>query len=221
MFERFTDRARRVVVEAQQEARLLRHHYIGTEHLLLGLLSEGQGMAAVSLEALGLSLDQVRERVSEIVGESAARQPPEGHIPFTPPAKKTLEQSLREALKLGDNHIGTEHILLALVAQGDGVAFQVLTELGADDKRVRQQVMRVRALHTAAVESRPVPGPGHAQSAGSPGRRTLGPPGLFARLDALEYKVAGLSAEVDRLRELVTQQEIDSGEADSGEAATD
>jgi ATP-dependent Clp protease ATP-binding subunit ClpC len=218
MFERFTDRARRVVVEAQQEARLLRHHYIGTEHLLLGLLREGQGMAAVSLEALGLSLDQVRERVSEIVGESAARQPPEGHIPFTPPAKKTLEQSLREALKLGDNHIGTEHILLALVAQGDGVAFQVLTELGADDKRIRQQVMRTRALHTAAVESRPIPGPERAQS---PGRRALGPAGLFARLDALEYKVAGLSAEVDRLRELVTQQEIDSGETDSGEAATD
>ena len=126
MFERFTDRARRVVVLAQEEARILDHNYIGTEHILLGLLQEGEGVAAKALESLGISLEAVRQQVEEIIGQG--QQAPSGHIPFTPRAKKVLELSLREALQLGHNYIGTEHILLALLEWEDGTG--LLSGLG-------------------------------------------------------------------------------------------
>jgi len=141
MFERFTDRARRVVVLAQEEARLLNHSYIGTEHILLGLIHEGEGVAAKALETLGISLEAVRAQVEEIIGQGGSS--PSGHIPFTPRAKKVLELSLREALQLGHNYIGTEHILLGLIREGEGVAAQVLVKLGADLSRVRQQVIQL------------------------------------------------------------------------------
>jgi len=141
MFERFTDRARRVVVLAQEEARMLNHNYIGTEHILLGLIHEGEGVAAKALESLGISLEGVREQVEEIIGQGQTA--PAGHIPFTPRAKKVLELSLREALQLGHNYIGTEHILLGLIREGEGVAAQVLQKLGADLNRVRQQVIQL------------------------------------------------------------------------------
>ena len=141
MFERFTDRARRVVVLAQDEARALNHNYIGTEHLLLGLIHEGEGVAAKALESMDISLDAVRAQVVEIIGEGQSA--PSGHIPFTPRAKKVLELSLREALQLGHNYIGTEHILLGLLREGEGVAAQVLTKLGADLSTVRQTVMQM------------------------------------------------------------------------------
>ena len=141
MFERFTDRARRVVVLAQEEARMLNHNYIGTEHILLGLIHEGEGVAAKALESLGISLEGVRAQVEEIIGQG--QQAPSGHIPFTPRAKKVLELSLREALQLGHNYIGTEHILLGLIREGEGVAAQVLVKLGADLNRVRQSVIQL------------------------------------------------------------------------------
>jgi ATP-dependent Clp protease ATP-binding subunit ClpC len=138
MYERFTERARRVVVLAQEEARMLGHDYIGTEHILLGLIREGEGVAANALESLGISLAAVRQQVEEIIGQG--RHAPSGHIPFTAPAKEVIELSLREALQLGHNYIGTEHILLGLIGEGEGVAAQVLVKLGADHSRVRQQV---------------------------------------------------------------------------------
>ena len=141
MFERFTDRARRVVVLAQEEARMLNHNYIGTEHILLGLIHEGEGVAAKALEGMGISLDGVRGQVEEIIGQG--QQAPSGHIPFTPRAKKVLELSLREALQLGHNYIGTEHILLGLIREGEGVAAQVLVKLGADLSRVRNTVIQL------------------------------------------------------------------------------
>ncbi len=141
MFERFTDRARRVVVLAQEEARMLNHNYIGTEHILLGLIHEGEGVAAKALESLGISLESVRGQVEEIIGQG--QQAPSGHIPFTPRAKKVLELSLREALQLGHNYIGTEHILLGLIREGEGVAAQVLVKLGADLNRVRNTVIQL------------------------------------------------------------------------------
>ena len=141
MFERFTDRARRVVVLAQEEARLLNHNYIGTEHILLGLIHEGEGVAARALESMGISLESVRSQVVEIIGQGS--QAPSGHIPFTPRAKKVLELSLREALQLGHNYIGTEHILLGLIREGEGVAAQVLQQLGAELHKVRQTVIQL------------------------------------------------------------------------------
>jgi ATP-dependent Clp protease ATP-binding subunit ClpC len=141
LFDRFTDRARRVIPLAQEEARLLQHNYIGTEHLLLGLLSEGDGVAAKALEGLGISLQAVRVQVQEIIGQGQIA--PTGHIPFTPRAKQVLEGSLREALQLGHNSIGTEHLLLGLIREGEGVAAQVLAGFGADHARLREQVLRL------------------------------------------------------------------------------
>ncbi|MCQ9371592.1 ATP-dependent Clp protease ATP-binding subunit [Corynebacterium sp. 35RC1] len=141
MFERFTDRARRVIVLAQEEARGLNHNYIGTEHILLGLIHEGEGVAAKALESMGISLDDVRREVEEIIGRGA--EPPVGHIPFTPRAKKVLELSLREGLQMGHKYIGTEFLLLGLIREGEGVAAQVLVKLGADLPRVRQQVIQL------------------------------------------------------------------------------
>ena len=151
MFERFTDRARRVVVLAQEEARLLNHSYIGTEHILLGLIHEGEGVAAKALESLGISLEAVRNQVEEIIGQGGSS--PSGHIPFTPRAKKVLELSLREALQLGHNYIGTEHILLGLIREGEGVAAQVLVKLGADLSRVRQQVIQLLSGYQGPASS--------------------------------------------------------------------
>ena len=141
MFDRFTDRARRVIVLAQDEAKLLNHNYIGTEHILLGLIHEGEGVAAKALESLGIALEAVRAQVEEIIGQG--QQVPTGHIPFTPRAKKVLELSMREALQLNHPYIGTEHILLGLIREGEGVAAQVLIKLGADLNRVRNQVLQL------------------------------------------------------------------------------
>ena len=148
MFERFTDRARRAVVQAQEEARTLNHDFIGTEHILLGLVGEGQGLAAKALESLGISMEAVRQRVEDIVppGQVEVRT---GHIPFTPRAKKVLELSLSEAKLLGHRYIGTEHILLALLREGEGVAAQVLTGLGADLDGVRERVIQLLAEYQA------------------------------------------------------------------------
>ena len=189
MFERFTDRARRVVVLAQEEARMLNHNYIGTEHILLGLIHEGEGVAAKALESLGISLDAVRQQVEEIIGQG--QQAPSGHIPFTPRAKKVLELSLREALQLGHNYIGTEHILLGLIREGDGVAVQVLVRLGADLNQVRQQVLQ--RLHAFQAEDEP----------GS--IRAVQQPGLLSRIDAVERRLSILEQRVGTrpdLREL-------------------
>ncbi|MEZ5350833.1 MAG: Clp protease N-terminal domain-containing protein [Microthrixaceae bacterium] len=165
MFERFTDRARRVVVLAQEEARLLNHNYIGTEHILLGLIHEGEGVAAKALESLGISLEAVRQQVEEIIGQGG--QSPSGHIPFTPRAKKVLELSLREALQLGHNYIGTEHILLGLIREGEGVAAQVLVKLGADLSRVRQQVIQLLSGYPGSQS-------GEGQTSGSGEKATAG-----------------------------------------------
>ena len=155
MFERFTDRARRVVVLAQEEARLLNHNYIGTEHILLGLIHEGEGVAARALESMGINLEAVRNQVVEIIGQGS--QAPSGHIPFTPRAKKVLELSLREALQLGHNYIGTEHILLGLIREGEGVAAQVLQKLGAELQKVRQTVIQL----LSGVQTEESSGPSH------------------------------------------------------------
>lgn len=141
MFERYTDRARRVIVLAQEEARMLSHNFIGTEHLLLGLIHEGDGVAAQALTALDISLEAVRSQVEEIIGQG--NETPAGHIPFTPRAKKVIELSLREALQLGHNYIGTEHVLLGLIREGEGVAAQVLVKLGAELTTVRRQVIEI------------------------------------------------------------------------------
>jgi ATP-dependent Clp protease ATP-binding subunit ClpC len=162
MFERFTDRARRVLVLAQEEARLLNHNFIGTEHILLGLIHEGEGVAAKALESLGISLEAVREKVEETIGPAGSSTT--GSPPFTPRAKKVLELSLREALQLGHNYIGTEHMLLGLVREGEGVAVQVLVSLGADLSRVRQQVIQLLSGYQS---------PGGKESAGvAPGSAT-------------------------------------------------
>jgi len=154
MYERFTDRARRVVVLAQQGARRRRHNYIGTEHILLGLIHEGEGVAAKALESLGISLEAVRQQVEEILGQG--QQAPSGHIPFTPGVKRALELSLREALQLGHNYIGTEHILLGLIREGEGVAARVLSVNGAGLDQVRQQVIRLlaRGAGVSALDAR-------------------------------------------------------------------
>jgi ATP-dependent Clp protease ATP-binding subunit ClpC len=147
VFERFTDRARRVVVRAQEEALTLNHDFIGTEHILLGLVGEGQGAAVAALESLGISLETVRQRVEDAAPPGQYSRP--GHIPFTPGAKKVLELSLSEAKLLGHRYIGTEHILLGLLREGEGVAAQVLTGLGADLDGTRERVVQVLAEYQA------------------------------------------------------------------------
>jgi hypothetical protein len=150
MFEKFTDRARRVVVLAQEEARRLNHNYIGTEHIFLGLIAENDGVAARALRALGVSLDQARREVEHIIG--IGTDLPEGNIPFTPRAKKVLEMSLREAMQLGHAYIGTEHLLLGLVREGEGVGAQVLVKLGADFESVRRMVIAILSGGPPKVE---------------------------------------------------------------------
>ncbi|MBF6062434.1 ATP-dependent Clp protease ATP-binding subunit [Nocardia terpenica] len=204
MFERFTDRARRVVVLAQEEARMLNHNYIGTEHILLGLIHEGEGVAAKSLESLGISLEGVRSQVEEIIGQG--QQAPSGHIPFTPRAKKVLELSLREALQLGHNYIGTEHILLGLIREGEGVAAQVLVKLGADLNRVRQQVIQLLSGYQGKepVES------GARGESGTPSTslvldqfgRNLTQAALEGKLDP----VIGRSKEIERVMQVLSRR---------------
>ena len=176
MFERFTDRARRVVVLAQEEARMLNHNYIGTEHLLLGLIHEGEGVAAKALESMGITLSAAREQVQDIIGPG--QQAPSGHIPFTPRAKKVLEHSLREALQLGHNYIGTEHILLGIIRAGEGVASQVLVKLGADPGKVRATVLELISGYQSGNAS------GEKEAAGvGTGGRAEGAPAGSAVLD--------------------------------------
>ena len=153
MFERFTDRARRVVVLAQEEARLLNHNYIGTEHLLLGLIREHDGIAAKAIESFHITLEQVRADVEEIIGPGQAA--PAGHIPFTPRAKKVLELSLREALQLAHNFIGTEHLLLGLIHESEGVATEILEKRGASLERVRQTVIQLISGYEGGTEDQP------------------------------------------------------------------
>jgi ATP-dependent Clp protease ATP-binding subunit ClpC len=190
MFERFTDRARRVVVLAQEEARMLNHNYIGTEHILLGLIHEGEGVAADSLESLGISLEAVRQQVEEIIGQG--QQAPSGHIPFTARAKKVLELSLREALQLGCNYIGTEHILLALIREGDGVAAQVLARLGADLARVRQQVTQL--LHEQGEQEPGTVRVARAGPAGRNERKLLSE--LLGRVKSMESRLSAIEQRV-------------------------
>ncbi len=205
MFERFTDRARRVVVLAQEEARLLNHNYIGTEHILLGLIHEGEGVAAKALESLGISLEAVRSQVEEIIGQGGSS--PSGHIPFTPRAKKVLELSLREALQLGHNYIGTEHILLGLIREGEGVAAQVLVKLGADLSRVRQQVIQLLSGYSGPGSSSSSPSSSSekagATSGGSGGTEASGSLVLdqFGRNLTQVAREKGLDPVVGRARE--------------------
>jgi ATP-dependent Clp protease ATP-binding subunit ClpC len=153
MFERFTNQSRRVVVLAQEEARMLDHDYIGTEHLLLGLLHQGTGTAARALTAVDVTLPAARDQVVAIIGRG--QQQPSGHIPFTPRAKKALELSLRESLQLGDGYIGTGHLLLGLIHQGDNVALKVLDKLGADLKDLRARVTQELRDHPEAEQGPP------------------------------------------------------------------
>ena len=211
MFERFTDRARRVVVLAQEEARLLNHSYIGTEHILLGLIHEGEGVAAKAMESLGISLEAVRSQVEEIIGQGGSS--PSGHIPFTPRAKKVLELSLREALQLGHNYIGTEHILLGLIREGEGVAAQVLVKLGADLSRVRQQVIQLLSGYQGGQGK-----PGEPQSAASgsapAGKEETGDKGNSQILDQFGRNLTQLAREkkldpvIGRARELERVMQI-------------
>ncbi|MFV8381657.1 ATP-dependent Clp protease ATP-binding subunit [Corynebacterium hindlerae] len=177
MFERFTDRARRVIVLAQDEARMLNHNYIGTEHILLGLISEGEGVAAKALESMGINLEDVRREVEEIIGHGTT--PPTGHIPFTPRAKKVLELSLREGLQMGHKYIGTEFLLLGLIREGEGVAAQVLVKLGADLPRVRQQVIQLLSGYEGegGNPDDSSGGPSLAGAGAAPGGRSQGGPG--------------------------------------------
>ncbi len=207
MFERFTDRARRVVVLAQEEAKMLNHNYIGTEHILLGLIHEGEGVAAKALESLGISLDAVREQVQDIIGQG--QQQPTGHIPFTPRAKKVLELSLREALQLGHNYIGTEHILLGLIREGEGVAAQVLVKLGADLNKVRQQVIQLlsgyQGKEPAAVSGAAHEAPSQAQG----GSQVLDQFGRNLTQAARENKldpVIGREKEIERVMQILSRR---------------
>ncbi len=187
LFQRFSDRGRQAVVLAQEEARQLNHNYIGTEHILLGLIHEGEGVAAKALESLGISLEAVRAQVEEIIGRGD--ETPGRHIPFTPRSKKVMELALREALQLGHNYIGTEHVLLGLVREGEGVAAQVLVKLGADLPRVRQQVVQQLAdLPLRAGEHKAV---------------------ILEELAAVFDENERLTAEVQRLRDLLRRHGID------------
>jgi ATP-dependent Clp protease ATP-binding subunit ClpC len=204
MFERFTDRARRVVVLAQEEARMLNHNYIGTEHILLGLIHEGEGVAAKALESLGISLDAVREQVQEIIGQG--QQAPSGHIPFTPRAKKVLELSLREALQLGHNYIGTEHILLGLIREGEGVAAQVLVKLGADLNRVRQQVIQLLSGYQTGQEKTASSGPQEGTPSGSLVLDQFGRNLTQAAREGKLDPVIGREKEIERVMQVLSRR---------------
>lgn len=226
MFERFTDRARRVIVLAQEEARMLNHNYIGTEHILLGLIHEGEGVAAKALESMGISLDAVRQEVEEIIGQGS--QPTTGHIPFTPRAKKVLELSLREGLQMGHKYIGTEFLLLGLIREGEGVAAQVLVKLGADLPRVRQQVIQLLSGYEGGQGGSPEGGqgaptggdavgagaaPGGRPSSGSPGERStslvldqFGRNLTQAAKDGKLDPVVGRDKEIERIMQVLSRR---------------
>ncbi|NIA24961.1 MAG: AAA domain-containing protein [Gammaproteobacteria bacterium] len=207
MFERFTDRARRVVVLAQEEARLLNHNYIGTEHILLGLIHEGEGIAAQALQSLGVNLDGVRTQVVEIIGQG--QQAPSGHIPFTPRAKKVLELSLREALQLGHNYIGTEHILLGLIREGEGVATQVLQNLNADLPRVRQTVIQLLSGVQGEERSSAQGGGGGGRESSGSGSTILDQFGRNLTQMAREHKldpVIGRQREIERVMQILSRR---------------
>ena len=208
MFERFTDRARRVVVLAQEEARLLNHNYIGTEHILLGLLNEGEGIAAQALESLDIDLASVREEVVKIIGQG--QQSPSGHIPFTPRAKKVLELSLREALQLGHNYIGTEHTLLGLIREGEGVAAQVLQQLGAELQKVRQTVIQLLSGPGGSEEQQPRgAGTGGRGEPSSSGSTVLDQFGRNLTQMAREGKldpVIGRATEIERVMQILSRR---------------
>jgi len=211
MFERFTDRARRVVVLAQEEARHLDHNYIGTEHILLGLIHEGEGVAARALTALGISLEAVRSEVVEIVGHGD--EAPTGHIPFTPRAKKVLELSLREALALSHNYIGTEHILLGLIREGEGVAAQVLVKEGGSLDRVRQQVIQILA-DASQLQAEQVGGTQSRISQQQAMAMVAGGPGVYQDEPAELVRVVPVAREVHReagMRVVLISLEIWSG----------
>ena len=209
MFERFTDRARRVIVLAQDEAKLLNHNFIGTEHILLGLIHEGEGVAAKALESLGIALEAVRAQVEEIIGQG--QQVPTGHIPFTPRAKKVLELSLREALQLGHNYIGTEHILLGLIREGEGVAAQVLVKLGADLARVRQQVIQLISGYqggkeTAGATTGQASGPAEGAPAGSLVLDQFGRNLTVAAREGKLDPVIGREKEIERVMQVLSRR---------------
>jgi ATP-dependent Clp protease ATP-binding subunit ClpA len=210
MFDRFTDRARRVVVLAQDEARMLSHDYIGTEHILLGLIHESQGVAAKALQTLGISLDAVRQQVEEIIGQG--QQAPSGHIPFTPRAKKVLELSLREAHQLGHDYIGTEHMLLGLIREGEGVAAQVLVRLGADLNRVRQQVIQLLPVYEGTEPASRGDTPGGPRRGRVPPGVPSGTAALESRLSAIEQRVGNGPATAD-LDEQIAQVRRDKESA--------
>ncbi|WP_083602957.1 ATP-dependent Clp protease ATP-binding subunit [Bowdeniella nasicola] len=203
MFERFTDRARRVVVLAQEEARMLNHNYIGTEHVLLGLIHEGEGVAARALEALDISLEAVREQIVSMIGEG--QQSPSGYIPFTPRAKRVLELSLREALQLGHGYIGTEHILLGLIREGESTAAQVLVKLGADLQSVRQQVMMLLSGYEG---KEPVAsgGPAAEQPAGSAVLDQFGRNLTTAAREGKLDPVIGRDNEIERVMQVLSRR---------------
>lgn len=203
MFEKFTDKARRVVVLAQEEAKLLNHNYIGTEHILLGLIHEGEGVAAKALEALGINLEQVREQVQDIIGQG--QQSPSGHIPFTPRAKKVLELSLREALQLGHSYIGTEHLLLGLIREGEGVAAQVLTKLGADTNKVRQQVIQLLSGYQGK-EAVSVGGEAQPQAKGSTILDQYGRNLTHAAAEGKLDPVVGRERETERVMQILSRR---------------
>ena len=203
MFERFTDRGRRVVVLAQEEARMLDHNYLGTEHLLLGLLRESGGVAAKALQSLGIGLEAVRHQVVEIIGEG--HQAPSGHIPFTPQVKKVLELSLREAQLLGHDYVSTGHLLLGLLREGDGVAVQVLVRLDANLNLVRQQVIGL--LHGSGQQETDE-GLGHGRR---PSIRVYDAAAL-AQIDALTSELGRANAELDRLRAVLREHGINPGD---------
>ncbi|HEY4606265.1 MAG TPA: Clp protease N-terminal domain-containing protein, partial [Acidimicrobiia bacterium] len=207
MFERFTDRARRVVVLAQEEARLLNHNYIGTEHILLGLLNEGEGIAAQALESLDIDLASVREEVVKIIGQG--QQSPSGHIPFTPRAKKVLELSLREALQLGHNYIGTEHILLGLIREGEGVAAQVLQQLGAELQKVRQTVIQLLSGPGGGEQQSSEPSSSGGREAAAGGSTVLDQFGRNYTQLARERKldpVIGRLREIERVMQILSRR---------------
>jgi ATP-dependent Clp protease ATP-binding subunit ClpC len=203
LFEKFTDKARRVVVLAQEEAKLLNHNYIGTEHILLGLIHEGEGVAAKALEALGINLEQVREQVQDIIGQG--QQSPSGHIPFTPRAKKVLELSLREALQLGHSYIGTEHLLLGLIREGEGVAAQVLTKLGADTNKVRQQVIQLLSGYQGK-EAVSVGGEAQPQAKGSTILDQYGRNLTHAAAEGKLDPVVGRERETERVMQILSRR---------------
>ncbi|OFP35189.1 ATP-dependent Clp protease ATP-binding subunit [Corynebacterium sp. HMSC071B10] len=215
MFERFTDRARRVIVLAQEEARELNHNYMGTEHILLGLIKEGEGVAAKALESMGINLDDVRREVIDIIGHGS--QPVTGHIPFTPRAKKVLELSLREGLQMGHKYIGTEFLLLGLIREGEGVAAQVLTKLGADLPTVRQTVIQLLSGYEGGDNQNPEtpqagPGPG-PRSGGQQGERSnslvLDQFGRNLTAAAKEGKldpVVGRDKEIERIMQVLSRR---------------